>query len=65
MPLFDIYVSAEGRDLGGVLADVEKVAKRMEKELPRSAALEIHGQAETMNDRLLSNWWSVSSPRSC
>ena len=25
MPLFNIYVSAEGRDLGGVLADVEKV----------------------------------------
>jgi multidrug efflux pump subunit AcrB len=49
MPLFDIYVSAEGRDLGGVLADVEKVAKRMEKELPRSAALSIHGQAESMH----------------
>jgi multidrug efflux pump subunit AcrB len=49
MPLFDIYVSAEGRDLGGVLADVEKVAKRMEKELPRSAALTIHGQAESMH----------------
>ena len=26
MPLIDFYVSAEGRDLGGVLADVEKVA---------------------------------------
>ncbi len=50
MPLFDIYVSAEGRDLGGVLADVEKVAHSMEAELPRSAALEIHGQAETMHD---------------
>jgi multidrug efflux pump subunit AcrB len=50
MPLFDIYVSAEGRDLGGVLADVEKVANSMEHELPRSAALEIHGQAETMRD---------------
>lgn len=48
MPLFDIYVSAEGRDLGGVLADVEKVAHSMEAELPRGAALEIHGQAETM-----------------
>jgi Cu/Ag efflux pump CusA len=24
MPLFDIYVSAEGRDLGGVLADVQR-----------------------------------------
>ena len=50
MPLFDIYVSAEGRDLGGVLADVEKVAKSMEHELPRSAALEIHGQAALMYD---------------
>ena len=48
MPLFNIYVSAEGRDLGGVLADVEKAAKSLEKELPRSATLEIHGQAETM-----------------
>jgi multidrug efflux pump subunit AcrB len=50
MPLFNIYVSAEGRDLGGVLADVEKVAKSMEDELPRSAALEIHGQATLMHD---------------
>jgi multidrug efflux pump subunit AcrB len=48
MPLFDIYVSAEGRDLGGVLADVQKIAKSMEAEKPRSAALEIHGQASLM-----------------
>ena len=50
MPLFNIYVSAEGRDLGGVLADVEKVAKSMEDEMPRSAAIEIHGQAALMHD---------------
>lgn len=50
MPLFNIYVSAEGRDLGAVLADVEKVAKSMEDELPRTAALEIHGQASLMHD---------------
>jgi multidrug efflux pump subunit AcrB len=48
MPLFDIYVSAEGRDLGGVLADVQNIAKSMEHEKPRSAALEIHGQASLM-----------------
>lgn len=48
MPLFDVYVSAEGRDLGGVLADVQKVAKSMEHEKPRSAELEIHGQASLM-----------------
>jgi multidrug efflux pump subunit AcrB len=50
MPLFDINVSAEGRDLGGVLADVEEVAKSMRDEMPRSAAIEIHGQAELMHD---------------
>jgi multidrug efflux pump subunit AcrB len=48
MPLFDIYVSAEGRDLGGVLADVQQVAKSMEHEKPRSAEVEIHGQASLM-----------------
>jgi multidrug efflux pump subunit AcrB len=48
MPLFDLYVSAEERDLGGLLADVEKVTKSMEHEMPRSADLEIHGQASLM-----------------
>ncbi|ULA65211.1 MAG: Acriflavin resistance protein [Nitrospira sp.] len=50
MPLIDIYVSADGRDLGGVLEDVEQVAQSMKGELPRSAAIEIHGQAELMRD---------------
>jgi multidrug efflux pump subunit AcrB len=48
-PIFDIYVSAEGRDLGGVLADVKKIAAEMEHEAPRTATMEIHGQAETMH----------------
>ncbi|MDD2659172.1 MAG: efflux RND transporter permease subunit [Methylococcales bacterium] len=48
IPVFDIYVSAEGRDLGHVLEDVEKVVKSMEDQLPRSATVEIKGQAETM-----------------
>jgi len=50
MPLFDVYVSAEGRDLGGVLADVEQIAKSLEHEKPRSAEVEIHGQASLMHD---------------
>lgn len=50
MPLFNIYVAAEGRDLGSVLADVEQVTKNMEDEMPKSAALEIHGQAAMMHD---------------
>ncbi len=50
MPLFDIYVSVEGRDLGGVLADVQKIAKGMEREMPRGASIDIHGQASLMNE---------------
>jgi multidrug efflux pump subunit AcrB len=50
MPLFDIYVSVEGRDLGGVLADVQKITASMEDQKPRSAAIEIRGQAALMYD---------------
>lgn len=53
MPLFDIYVSAEGRDLGGVLADVQRVTEALRPEMPSTASLEIHGQAETMRDAYL------------
>ncbi|MGJ0393134.1 MAG: efflux RND transporter permease subunit [Methylocystis sp.] len=53
MPLFNIYVSAETRDLGGVLTDVKKAAEEMEKELPRGAVLEVRGQAETMHSAYL------------
>lgn len=52
MPLFDIYVSAESRDLGSVLADVEKAAKELEEQLPRGAAIDIRGQAQLMRDAL-------------
>jgi multidrug efflux pump subunit AcrB len=50
MPLFNIYVSADGRDLGGVLKDVEKIVESMEDQKPRSAEVQIHGQAALMDD---------------
>jgi len=50
MPLFDVYISTEGRDLGSVLADVERVTSQLEESKPASAAIEIHGQAALMRD---------------
>lgn len=50
LPMIDLLVSAEGRDLGGVLADVRKIAESLKGELPRGAEVEIHGQAEVMHD---------------
>ncbi len=48
MPLFDIYISNEGRDLGGVLKDVQKVIKSTMDKKPKKASVEIHGQSTTM-----------------
>jgi multidrug efflux pump subunit AcrB len=48
-PVFDIYVSKEGRDLGGVLEDVQKITAEMQKELPPTSNLQIRGQATTMH----------------
>ncbi len=50
LPMIDVLVSAEGRDLGGVLSDVQKIAESMKDELPRGAEVEIHGQSEVMHD---------------
>ncbi|TGL59501.1 efflux RND transporter permease subunit [Leptospira sarikeiensis] len=53
LPLIDVYVSSEGRDLGGVLSDSQKIMESMKSELPRGAAIEIQGQAETMRSAYL------------
>ncbi|MGE0643758.1 MAG: efflux RND transporter permease subunit [Nitrospira sp.] len=50
LPMIDVLVSAEGRDLGSVLADVRKISESMKDELPRGAEVEIHGQSEVMHD---------------
>lgn len=50
MPLFDIYVSAEGRDLGGVLKDVKKIIAKTIDKKPKKAIIEVKGQSETMEN---------------
>jgi multidrug efflux pump subunit AcrB len=52
LPLIDVYVSAEGRDLNSVLEDVEEVIHSMESEIPKGAIIEIRGQAEVMRAAL-------------
>ncbi|MEP6715734.1 MAG: efflux RND transporter permease subunit [Terriglobia bacterium] len=44
----DIYASVEGRDLGGVGAEVERIAAANRKYLPRGSQLIVRGQLETM-----------------
>ena len=48
MPLIEVYVSAEGRGLGGVLDDVKKIVEEMDEEVPRGSEVQIAGQAANM-----------------
>ncbi|WP_348626733.1 efflux RND transporter permease subunit [Methylocella silvestris] len=47
-PTIDIYASAEGRDLGAVRADVEKIVSETRAEAPKGATVVIRGEAATM-----------------
>ncbi|HEY4030047.1 MAG TPA: efflux RND transporter permease subunit, partial [Caulobacteraceae bacterium] len=48
-PAFDIYAAVQGRDLGGVATDVQKVLDSYKAKLPRGSTLVMRGQVDTMN----------------
>ncbi len=48
-PVVELYVSAQGRDLGGVAEDVRRELRAIEPDLPRGTQVKMRGQAETMN----------------
>jgi len=50
MPLFNIYISAEGRALGSVLKDVTKEISKNANKKPQKATVSIHGQAIAMKN---------------
>lgn len=47
-PVFNIYAACQGRDLGGVSKDIQKVIDRYQKHLPRGTTVAIKGQVESM-----------------
>jgi multidrug efflux pump subunit AcrB len=48
MPVIDIYGNIDGRDLGGVLNDIQPLVEKIKKDLPRGSDIVVRGQAETM-----------------
>jgi multidrug efflux pump subunit AcrB len=47
-PVINIYGSVQGRDLGGVAGEIERVVDESQKELPRGSQTIVRGQIETM-----------------
>ncbi len=49
-PVFDVYASVQGRDLGGIAADINKVTTQLQKELKPGNSIQVTGQIQSMND---------------
>ncbi len=52
-PVFDIYANVQGRDLGGVSADINKVLAGFSHNLPPGTTLNVRGQVQSMNSSFL------------
>ncbi len=52
-PVFNVYLSASGRDLGGVADDVNKALQPFRKKLPRGTTIDLRGQVTSMNESFL------------
>jgi multidrug efflux pump subunit AcrB len=49
-PVFDIYASAQGRDLGSISGDIDKIVAELEKELKPGNRIQVVGQTQSMRD---------------
>ena len=47
-PVIDIFGSVDGRDLGGVSRDINKIIDSARKQLPRGSRVVVRGQVQTM-----------------
>ncbi len=47
-PVYEVYADVQGRDLGGVSADVQRVVDRLTPDLPRGSTFSIRGQVQSM-----------------
>jgi multidrug efflux pump subunit AcrB len=46
---YDVFATLQGRDLGAVAADINRILKETEKDKPATATVVLRGQVQTMN----------------
>lgn len=52
-PVLNVYAGVEGRDLGGVSGDIDKVIQDVRKKLPRGMLIDVRGQVEIMDSSFI------------
>jgi multidrug efflux pump subunit AcrB len=48
-PMVQIFATPQGRDLGGVVTDINKVIAANAEQVPKGSTVELSGQVQTMN----------------
>jgi multidrug efflux pump subunit AcrB len=54
-PVYEVYASVQGRDLGGVSADIGKLVAELQKELKPGNSIQVVGQIQSMT----SSFWNL------
>ena len=49
-PVYEVYASVQGRDLGGVAREIDKVVADLQKQLKPGNSIQVIGQIQSMND---------------
>jgi len=49
-PVFDVFVNTQGRDLGGVESDINRILPGFQQNAPRGTVISVRGQVKSMHD---------------
>jgi multidrug efflux pump subunit AcrB len=49
-PTYEVYASAEGRDLGSISTEINKIVAELQKQLTPGNSIQVMGQIQSMND---------------
>ena len=52
-PVIDVYASTQGRDLGAVATETDKIIKEFRQHLPRGTTIVVRGQVSTMRSSFI------------
>jgi hypothetical protein len=48
-PVYDVYASTQGRDLGSIATDIDQIATKYQKQLAPANTIQVTGQIQSMN----------------
>jgi multidrug efflux pump subunit AcrB len=52
-PLYDIFATTQGRDLGAVAAQINTIVHQSAKDVPKGSVVTVRGQVQTMNSAFM------------